>query len=69
MLKVEENIKHFEMFSSYQAKEELCVTFYVNYLVVNLGNNIVYRHSQDHTTLFTLIVKVILICSTDNTDR
>lgn len=69
MLKVEENIKHFEMFSSYQAKEELCVTFYVNYLVVKLRNIVVYRHSQDHTTLFTLIVKVILICSTDNTDR
>lgn len=69
MLKVEENIKHFEMFSSYQAKEELCVTFYVNYLVVKLRNIVVYRRSQDHTTLFTLIVKVILICSTDNTDR
>ena len=69
MLKVEENIKHFEMFSSYQAKEELCVTFYVNYSVVKLRNIVVYRRSQDHTTLFTLIIKVILICSPDNTDR
>ena len=69
MLKVEENNKHFEMFSSYQAKEELCVTFYVNYLVVKLRNIVVYHRSQDHITLLTSTVKVILICSTDNTDR
>lgn len=69
MLKVEENVKHFEMFSSYQAKEELCVTFYVKYLVVKLVNIVVYHRSQDHTTLFTLAIKVILICSLDNTDR
>lgn len=67
MLKVEENT--FRNVLLYQAKEELCVTFYVNYLVVKLRNIVVYHRSQDHTTLLMSTVKVILICSLNNTDR